>query len=168
MRLVIATVSRGSVSLGYRNLYTKLALMCAEREMPFECFDDTTDGEKHQARNLVLYKLAEELDEDDWAYWLDADVAHHPQLVFELLSRDEEIIARNYPIKPFENNEPAWCGYPVLRKNCVVHSDDTKLVEAVSFGFGAVLMRGRAAKKLRERYVFPKATSATRKLLEAR
>lgn len=150
MRLVLCTPSRGQFSTGYRNLFKDVALMCAEREVEFDVFDDFTDGEKHQARNLLLFRIAEELEDEDFAYWLDSDVSHHPQLIFELLSREEEIIARNYKIRPYEDNEPNWCGSVVMRGNRVLYSDDAKLVEAISFGFGAVLMRATAAKKLRE------------------
>lgn len=151
MKLAICTPSRGQVSLGYLDTYDAMHRLCDERGVEFERFDDRTANEIHQARNLLLFRVSE-LGDDDWALWLDNDVAFNPRHAIELLSRDEEIIVRAYPIKPYEDEPPAWSVHPILARKELVWSEDRRLCMASHSGFGCVLMRATAAKKVRDRY----------------
>jgi hypothetical protein len=153
VKLVVCTPSRGSVSLGYRDTFNQLSMMCADRGVDFDVFDETLPNELHQARNLLLYKVAEELDEEDWAWFQDSDVSLRPELVFDLMGREEEIIARAYPIKPYADHPPTWSAFPIMPNAKTIYwSEDKKLIQAESFGFGAVMMRATLAKKCQEKF----------------
>jgi len=153
MRLVVCTPSRGNVSTGYRDTFKDLAIACAERGVEFDVFDEMLPNELHQARNLLLYRVAEELDDEDWAFWQDSDVSLKAMHVIDLMSREEDMISRCYPIKPFMDYPPTWSAFPIMEGGKKVFwSDDKKLVRALTHGFGAVMMRATVAKKCREKY----------------
>jgi len=157
MKLVVVTPSRGSVSIGYRDLVRGLERLCEERDVEFDIIDELLAQEIHQARNLLLYKVSE-LEDEDWALWLDSDVSCKPRLFIDKMHRPEEIIARVYPIKPHNNDPPGWAASPFMtqsrgrQQNQLVWNEDKTMLQASYVGFGAVMMRATAAKKCRERY----------------
>jgi hypothetical protein len=153
MKLAVCTPSRGTVSLGYRDNMISLARMCDERGIEFEIFDETLPNELHHARNLLLYRVATELEDDDWAWWQDSDVTLNPRLVIDSMNREEEIFARGYPIKPYGDMPPTWSVFPLMDGSKRVFWNEAKqLVRAVSHGFGAVMMRATVAKKFQKKY----------------
>lgn len=145
------------MSLGYRDTFVWLKELCAERSVDFTVFDDTTSGQLSHSRNLLLYRIASELEDADWALWMDSDVAFDPILAIDLLHRGEAVIARAYPTKPAPDTQEfvsptQWSVSPLLNGMRVIWSEDKQLLEAQYTGFGWLLMRARVAKKLKEQY----------------
>jgi hypothetical protein len=157
LKLVVCTPSRGSVSLGYRDTFVLLKDLCEERAVGFGVFDDTTSGQLSHSRNLLLYRIASELEDEDWALWMDSDVSFDPILVIDVLHREEPIVARAYPTKAPPDgqdfaNMQQWSVYPALNGMKVIWSEDKQLVEAQHTGFGCLLMRAFAAKEMQAQY----------------
>ncbi len=153
MKLAICTSSRNQVSIGHKLTFADLSLLTAERDVELIPMDDTTPGNLSQSRNLLMYRIYNELADDDWAAWIDSDVAFNGRLLIDLLHREEEVIVRGYPRKPFKYGDPPLWSVDLYRKNIgVVWNEERNLLRVNSAGFGWVLMKGSVAKKLAEKY----------------
>lgn len=153
MRLAICTPSKGQVSIQHKYTFADLMMLCAERDVELVPMDDTTPGNLPQSRNLLLYRIYEELDNDDWALWLDADVGCDGRLVVDILHREEDVIARGYPRRAAKYGDPPLWSVDLTRKGVgPVWNEERNMIQANSFGFGWVLMKARVAKMLAEKY----------------
>lgn len=153
MKLAVCTPSKGQVSVAHKYAFADLMLLCAERDVELVPMDDTTPGNLPQSRNLLLYRIYEELEENDWALWNDGDVSADGRLAIDILDRDEDMIVRSYPRKPGKYGDPPLWSVDLLRRGVgPIWSEDRNLLQAASCGFGWVLMRGRVAKVLGEKY----------------
>jgi hypothetical protein len=155
MRLVVCTPSLGKVALHRERAMMRLAVECDRRGLDFDpgkdVWDNTMAGALFHARNCLLYRIADELEEEDFAFWLDSDVSLEPVEIFELFKRDEYIVAKGYPLKPSFDLGIAYSAFPLrTRTGALVFSEDRRLIEATGCGFGAVMMRPWAARALRD------------------
>lgn len=158
-RLVVLTPSLGKVSIFREGAVALLTQELERRGFDFRPLDDiwhnTMPGALFHARNCLLYRVAEELEDDDWAWWWDGDVSCHPRLIFDLMWRDEPVIAKGYPLKPADDGTIGWSAFPLRVKRDdgkyhVIPSEDRRLIEARAFGFGAVMMRPAVARHMRD------------------
>jgi hypothetical protein len=158
--ILLSPTAGGRVSNGYADTLARLTLACARREMRLERQTASDGGQLVHARN-VLYQAACDSDATH-ALWWDADVSFDPELLFALLDRPEPMIARPYPcrapdwsqVSEFMRDRPSGAWGPddlraaSLRWTTTLHfengkpvwSEDRKLVELESSGFGWVLM----------------------------
>jgi hypothetical protein len=160
VKLVVCTPSLGSVSLGYRDSYRILSHLCDERGITLTVFDDTNRGHLRDARNCLLYRISQELDDEDRALWWDSDVSFDPALALELWARKERLIARAYlvPVPSFDEQPPAPVWSVDLHRSGggwgnkgFSWSEDKQLVKADCVGFGCVMMRPSLARDMREK-----------------
>ena len=157
MRLVVCTPSTGSVKLHRERMMMHLAAELERRAFEFDPFhdmwDNTMPGAIFHARNCLLFRIAEELDDEDWAWWLDSDIGHDPRMTFDAMGRPEQVIARAYPLNIDGEDGVHYAGWPLKGPNgSLVLSEDRLLIGANGFGFGSVLMRPAVARKLLEAY----------------
>jgi len=155
VNLIVLSPSRGSVSVEQRDMVADLKAGCIERDVNL-IFEDCKLAQLiDQARNRLIYVLSRYNDED-WGVWLDSDVDADANLIFELMHRPEEVIARAYPLKAAENaesHEVGWSVEPIVDgQGRGVWSEDKRLVQCIFSGFGLLMMRVTAAKKVAARY----------------
>lgn len=132
-----------------------LAMALQERGVAFEPKDDVWrdkfPGNVAYARGCLLHRAATELEDDDWIWWLDADVSLHPKDVLELLEFDQELVVRGYPLKAGTNDEWGWSVTPSRDgRGQLVWHEERRMFEVRASGFGALMMKGSAAKAMVE------------------
>jgi hypothetical protein len=152
MKLAICTPSPNRVGVQHKYTFSDLILLCAERDVSVIPMDDTTPGNLPQSRNLLMYRVSEELDEEDWALWIDGDISFDGRLAIDLLHRDEDVIVRGYPRKPGKYGDPPLWSVDLHRRGIsLVWNEERNMLRVLSAGFGWVLMRARVAKLLAEK-----------------
>jgi len=135
-----------------------IRLGCLARGIGYQEIDDATPFLDH-CRNIIFEQFRES--DCDWGLWSDADVYADAELVFDLMHRDEEIIARGYPIRgvPDSRNPPLdlaglvdpttklnlWTIWPRYDGTEIVWSEDRRLLEITCTGMGWTLMRRSVA-----------------------
>ena len=155
MRLIVLEPSRGQISITQRDMVVDLVRGCDERGVDLIFEDCTLRQLIDQARNRLIYRLST-YDDEDWGLWLDSDVDAKADLIFELMHRPEEVIARAYPLKSGENapaDEVGWSAEVIVNSQGEgLWSEDKRLLQCTFTGFGFVLMRVTAAKKTVKKY----------------
>ena len=157
--------------MAYADTQEAIALGCLERGIELQKIRDYTPGLLDHSRNVLLDKF--ERSDADLSLWLDADTSFKDAgLLFDLMGREEEIIARGYPMRgqvdefwPPESlvnarmdggmsgpTRRGWAVWPMLTNMGLHWSQDRKLIEAAAFGWGWVLMKHSAATKLLDFY----------------
>lgn len=141
-----------------------LAMALQERGVPFEPKDDVWEdkfpGNLAYARGCLLARAAEQLGDDDWLWWLDADISMHPKDVLELLEHGQDLVVRGYPLKAGAQ-APAWAARPDATdewgwsvtpsrtaQGALIWHEERRLIEIRTSGFGAVMMKGRVAREM--------------------
>jgi hypothetical protein len=153
MKLAICTPSPNKVSIQHKYTFADVMLLCAERDVQVIPMDDTTPGNLPQSRNLLMYRVCSELDDDDWAWWLDSDVSCDGRLLIDILHREEDVIVRGYPRRAAKYGDPPLWSVDLQRRGlAITWNEERNMLRVASSGFGWVLMRARVAKKLAEKY----------------
>ena len=159
MRLVVATACLGKVETHRERSMANLALALVERGVDFQpdedLWENTMPGALFHARNRLLWRAADELDDDDRIWWNDGDVSLKPALVLALLAKSEAIIAKGYPLKasPDPDMPTGWSAYPLPdARGHLLWNEERSLLSAHAFVFGAVMMRASLAKRMLEKY----------------
>lgn len=175
MKILLLTPSKGSVCIDQRDMLMGLRSLLKDGGHTLATGDDTTSGLLHHSRNVLITTLADHAQSVDWGLWLDSDSwlsrmragrsEPDPWTLIELMKRDEEWIALNYPIRtPFDVMNPpqkfiAWARelqrlparwtsqVKLSREGGLIYSEDGKLVEMAQSAFGIVLMRPSVALK---------------------
>lgn len=164
MKLIVLTPSRGSVSLGHRKMLAALAAALRQRGDHLAFADDTTSGLLHHSRNVLAPALLGK--GIDAGLWLDSDVHMPIDPIFEMVSRPEEFIVWNYPVRlDVDLTHPAAGQEATARhlrgrprrwaSQCeadlqarLIWSEDKKLVQINRSAFGAVLMKPSAIQEM--------------------
>lgn len=162
--LLVLSPTRGTVSDRHADTLCRLAIECHERGIKLSRRTSSVPGLLPHSRNLLF---AESLELGaTHVLWLDADVSFDARLVFDVLDRPEDMIARAYPqrdvrwdavadairdgARTSSELERAAYSYGVdliFHDGRPVWSSDGQLVEIDRVGFGWVLVRMEAMRE---------------------
>lgn len=152
MKLAICTPSPGRVSVAHKLCFADICLLAQERGVEVLPIDDCIPGNLPRSRNQMAYRVASELEPDDWSFWVDADVSFDGRLLFDAWSTEEDVWMRGYPRRN-RPGEPFLWSVDLLRNGSKpIWNEERTMLEVASSGWGWTMVRAKVFQQAAEKY----------------